>query len=147
MGIPVIVDLPVGDNLQDHITSGLSFVLNDSVSYDLLKASTPYAILDYYLFKKNELTSNLIEGTIFVKTKYENQSDDWPDIQLVMIPGIDKEITQFILFMLIYALLLNFANVLLLIKKLNTNSQTKIVSFEFELKKIYALLITHKFCK
>jgi len=102
MGIPVIVDLPVGDNLQDHITSGLSFVLNDSVSYDLLKASTPYALLDYYLFKKNELTSNLIESTIFVKTKYEDKSDDWPDIQLGMIPGIEKEITQFILFMLIY---------------------------------------------
>jgi len=102
MGIPVVVDLPVGDNLQDHITSGLSFVLNDSVSFDLLKASTPYALLDYYLFKKNELTSNLIESTIFVKTKYEDKSDDWPDIQLGMIPGIEKEITQFILFMLIY---------------------------------------------
>jgi hypothetical protein len=99
MGIPVIVDLPVGDNLQDHAASGLSFVLNDSVSYDLLKASTPYAILDYYLFKKNELTSNLIEGAIFVKTKYADQSDDWPDIQLGMIPGIDKKITQFILFL------------------------------------------------
>jgi choline dehydrogenase-like flavoprotein len=99
MGIPVIVDLPVGDNLQDHASSGLSFVLNDSVSYDLLKASTPYAMLDYYLYRKNELTSNLIEGTMFVKTKYEDQSDDWPDIQLGMIPGIHKQITQFILFM------------------------------------------------
>ncbi len=46
------------------------------------------------LLKKNQLTSNLLEAIIFVKTKRnENQRDDSPDIQLHMIPGIHFEMT------------------------------------------------------
>jgi hypothetical protein len=89
LGIPVISDLPVGDNLQDHPTTGVEFYFNSSVSYDIIKALSPLSIAKYYAFKKNQLTSNLAEGVIFVKTKYENQTDDWPDIEMTMIPGIN----------------------------------------------------------
>jgi choline dehydrogenase len=93
LGIPVISDLPVGDNLQDHTISSVDFIFNSSVSYDLKKSFRPLVILDYYLNKKNQLASNLLEAMIFVKTKYENQRDDSPDIQLHMIPGIRFQMT------------------------------------------------------
>jgi choline dehydrogenase-like flavoprotein len=94
MGIPVIADLPVGDNLQEHVASGVSFVLNDSVVLNMVLESTPYNILEYFIKKKNKLTSNLLEGISFVKTKYEDQSDDWPDIQFHMLPGIEKKVNK-----------------------------------------------------
>jgi hypothetical protein len=93
LGISVISDLPVGHNLQDHPTSSVDFIFNSSVSYDLKKSFKPLVLLDYYLNKKNQLTSNLLEAIIFVKTKYQNQRDDSPDIQLHMIPGIHFEMT------------------------------------------------------
>jgi hypothetical protein len=89
LGIRVISDLPVGDNLQDHPATGVEFYFNSSVSYDVISAFSPVTIAEYYAFKKNELTSNLAEGLIFVKTKYENQTDDWPDIEMTMVPGIN----------------------------------------------------------
>ncbi len=94
MGIPVIADLPVGDNLQEHVASGVSFVLNDSAALDMIVESTPYNILEYFVKKKNKLTSNLLEGISFVKTKYENQLDDWPDIELQLLPGIEKNVNK-----------------------------------------------------
>ncbi len=88
MGIPVVSDLPVGDNLQEHPTTSVNFILNSSVSYDFVNSLRPLVLFDFNINRKNQLTSNLIEGVMYVKTKYANQKDDWPDIQLHMIPGI-----------------------------------------------------------
>ncbi|CAG2178460.1 unnamed protein product, partial [Oppiella nova] len=37
MGIKVVADLPVGDNLMDHVASSVVFTLNDTVSYDMMR--------------------------------------------------------------------------------------------------------------
>lgn len=87
MGIPVISDLRVGDNLQEHYLSGVSFTVNHSIGVDLLVETNPLHIYDYFLYKNNSLTNNLIEGMAFIKTKYADSSDDWPDIQVLMLPG------------------------------------------------------------
>ncbi|HEY6436329.1 MAG TPA: hypothetical protein VIY47_07040, partial [Ignavibacteriaceae bacterium] len=68
MGIPVISNLSVGDNLQEHPTSSVNFIFNSSVSYDFINSLKPSTLLDYNLNRKNELTSNLIEGVMYVKT-------------------------------------------------------------------------------
>ncbi len=95
LGIPVISNLSVGDNLHDHLATGVQFYFNTSdVSSNIIDAFNPIIITEYYAFKKNQLTSNLLEAIIFVKTKRnENQRDDSPDIQLHMIPGIHFEMT------------------------------------------------------
>ncbi|CAG2173582.1 unnamed protein product, partial [Oppiella nova] len=86
LGIPVISDLRVGDNLQEHYCTGMPFTVNESIGIDVLREATPWHILDYFLFRNNSLTNNLVEGTAFVKTKYALPFDDFPDIQFFMIP-------------------------------------------------------------
>jgi len=99
LNISVIANLRVGDNLQDHVSSSIVFSLNESISLNMLEELSPSRILEYFVTKNNSLTSNLLEGVSFVKTKYANPSDDWPDVQLIMIPGIDKNLSNPILFL------------------------------------------------
>ena len=87
MKIKVISNLPVGDNLMDQVGTGLTFTLNSSASFDFKRDLSPKSFLNYFADKNNSLTSSLIETTAYLKTKYANQSDDWPDIALHVIPG------------------------------------------------------------
>ena len=88
-GIPVMSNLRVGDNLQDHICMyGMIFQVDQ-----------PYTSLDFrflnlpsyneYINKKSGPWTSLggVEAMAFVKTKYANQSDDSPDIQFHMSSG------------------------------------------------------------
>lgn len=88
LGIPVISNLRVGDNLQEHVSSGIPFTMNASIGIDYLQTTSVQNILEYYITRNNSLTKNLDESTAFVKTKYNSPHDDWPDLQLNMMPGI-----------------------------------------------------------
>jgi len=87
MGIKVVTDLPVGDNLMDHVAGNVVFTLNDTVSYDIIRELSPWYLLEYYVNKNNSLSNTILEAMAFVKTKYADQSDDWPDIQFHVLPG------------------------------------------------------------
>ncbi|XP_054156376.1 glucose dehydrogenase [FAD, quinone]-like [Oppia nitens] len=87
LGIPVMANLRVGDNLQEHVSSGLFFTVNETIGIDWLRESKPGYVMEYFLFRKNHLAKNIDEGTGFIKTKYQYPLDDWPDIQLFMMPG------------------------------------------------------------
>lgn len=89
MGIPVISDLRVGDNLQEHYLTGIPFVANESIAIDIFHEVSPWNIYDYFVSRNNSLTNNLVEGTLFHKTKYANPSTDWPDVQIFMLPGMN----------------------------------------------------------
>ncbi|KAJ4430046.1 hypothetical protein ANN_22254 [Periplaneta americana] len=96
MGIPVIQDLKVGYNLQDHVAvSALAFLVNDSVSLieRRLMLSPRYA-LDYLINRRGPLTlPGGAEGVAFIQTKYSNGTRpqdpdyDWPDMEIVFGPG------------------------------------------------------------
>ncbi|CAG2104016.1 unnamed protein product [Medioppia subpectinata] len=58
LGIPLLADLPVGLNLQDHIYPGGPMT-----------------------------TLGGVEGLGFIKTKYANQTDDYPDFEIHMLNG------------------------------------------------------------
>jgi choline dehydrogenase len=88
LGIPVIADSPVGHNLQDHVSSAIQFTLNETISLNSLEETNPWRLLQYYVTRSNKLTSNLAEGISFLKTKYANQNEDWPDIEFHMMTGI-----------------------------------------------------------
>jgi choline dehydrogenase len=82
LGIPLVTDLPgVGQNLQDHLMI--------AVAYDCLKpislagAETLWNLLNYLLFSKGPLTSNVGEAGGFVKTRPDLP---FPDLQLVFGP-------------------------------------------------------------
>ncbi|KAK8771315.1 hypothetical protein V5799_025442 [Amblyomma americanum] len=83
LGIPVISDLPVGENLQDHIGgAGISFMINDSVSV-VRKRFNPKTAFDYFIKGQGPLTvPGGVEGIAFIRTKFNAKHADWPDVEV-----------------------------------------------------------------
>lgn len=81
--ITVVKDLPVGKNLQDHVTTGLDLILlNQSLSLSAFTLMNSYHMLQYFLNGKGPLTSPGCESLGFVSTKGSNS----PNIQLMILP-------------------------------------------------------------
>lgn len=81
-GIPVISNLDVGKNLQDHIGyGGVAFTADIPLTFGDLPLS---AIFDYELKGTGPLTTlNGLEVLALVKTKYANKTDDVADIEFM----------------------------------------------------------------
>lgn len=82
--IPVISDIPVGKNLQDHVaTTALIFTIDEP--WSLLNSRIKIEDVLKYL-KNGEgilVTLGGIEGVGFINTKY-NEIQEWPDIEIVL---------------------------------------------------------------
>ncbi|XP_023214262.1 glucose dehydrogenase [FAD, quinone]-like [Centruroides sculpturatus] len=84
LGIPVVSDLPVGYNLQDHVfTYGMDFLVNIPFSHVLYRYFKPINIARYLKFNKGILT---VPGGLdligYIDTKYANKLDDHPDVEI-----------------------------------------------------------------
>ena len=86
-GIPVIADLPVGENLQEHYASGVLFTLEKESSLDMTRDFSLEQLYSYVTKKDSLFASNILEGIAFIKTKFVNETDDFPDIEMHMVPG------------------------------------------------------------
>ncbi|KAI4481657.1 hypothetical protein M0804_009178 [Polistes exclamans] len=93
MNIKVINNLPVGQNLMDHLLTGIDLVrLKTDLSFSMINALNPIALFNYFLFGQGPWTSSGIEvlGT-FHSTLQRNQSSR-PDLQLMILPlGISTD--------------------------------------------------------
>ena len=87
--IPLIKELSVGENLQDHIgLGGLTFSVNRPVSIVEHRLQSVSTVLQYAVFGQGPLTIlGGVEGLAFVNTKYANASDDLPDIEFHFVSG------------------------------------------------------------
>lgn len=87
--IPVIQNLKVGENLQDHIgLGGFTFMINQEVSLVQSRYENVPAVLRYATLGDGPLTVlGGVEGLAFVNTKYVNSSDDFPDIEFHFCSG------------------------------------------------------------
>lgn len=87
--IPLIKDLAVGENLQDHVAlGGLTFMVNQEVSIVENRFHTTSTVLQYAVLGQGPLTiMGGVEGLAFVNTKYANASDDYPDIEFHFVSG------------------------------------------------------------
>lgn len=90
-GIEVMADLPgVGSNLQDHYGTDVIYELNDSYSFD--KYSKPHwmlwAGLEYLLFRKGPVASNIVEGGAFW---YSDEAAEKADTQFHFLAGAGVE--------------------------------------------------------
>nr|CAH7753090.1 unnamed protein product [Callosobruchus chinensis] len=88
--IPVIQDLKVGYNFQDHVAmSTLAFLVNQSVTVSDLTVQNPIDIYNYLVRGTGPYTlPGGAEALAFVKTKLStNSTDDYPDIELVLGAG------------------------------------------------------------
>lgn len=89
-GIPVIKDLKVGYNLQDHMAfSLLAFLVNQSVTVSDLSVQNPVDMYNYIFNGKGPFTlPGGAEALAFIKTKYSAlNADDYPDVELVLGDG------------------------------------------------------------
>ena len=87
VGVPVVADLPgVGRNLHDHFGIDIVYELNGPHSLD--KYAKPHwmlwAGLEYAIFRKGPVTSNVAEGGAFW---YADRSAPTPDLQFHFLVG------------------------------------------------------------
>ncbi|XP_053203388.1 glucose dehydrogenase [FAD, quinone]-like [Panonychus citri] len=89
MGIPLVADLPVGDNLQDHIyPGGIHFTIDAKTSLIQRRVVTLPNILTYFASGRGPLTAlGGVEGLGFIKSRYTNFTDDYPDFEIHMLSG------------------------------------------------------------
>ncbi|EDS37179.1 choline dehydrogenase [Culex quinquefasciatus] len=89
LNIPVIQDLKVGYNLQDHTTlSGLVFTINKPASIRERDMRSPEHFLNYMINRKGPFTvPGGAEGIAFVKTNNSDLPSDYPDMELVLGTG------------------------------------------------------------
>ena len=93
LGIPVVADLHVGQNMQSHVGTGEAvFTLEEPVSFNPIRIFTnPLNILSYLRGEGPLGAVSGFEGMGIYRTGLD-QSTSWPDIQLNLIsvtPGID----------------------------------------------------------
>lgn len=89
MGIPVVKDAPVGENLQDHIAfGGLVFLVDKPISMMQSRYENLNSVIQYAMYGSGPLTIlGGVEGLAWVNTKYANASDDFPDIEFHFVAG------------------------------------------------------------
>jgi len=80
--LEVVMDLPgVGLNLQDHVATGVLYECRQPIT--LAGAQSPRHLLDYIVFKRGPLTSNVAEAGAFVRSQ---PSLAGPDLQFHFAP-------------------------------------------------------------
>lgn len=86
--ITVLADLPVGENLQDHIYALVLYKVKPNSGLKTLGALNYQNFYNYFVRGVGTLTSGGgVEAMGFVKTTLVNQKLDRPDVQLIMSPG------------------------------------------------------------
>ena len=70
LGIPMVANLPVGNNLQDHIYPGVHFTVDPKVSLVQRRVVNLPNILKYFASGRGPLTAlGGVEGLAFIKTR------------------------------------------------------------------------------
>ncbi|XP_038212316.1 glucose dehydrogenase [FAD, quinone]-like [Zerene cesonia] len=89
LGIPLVKELPVGKNLQDHVGTGLDLVLfNELLSLNSFSIYNPWHIFQYFIFGKGPYTTPGCEAIGFISTKNSSQ----PDVEFMVLPvGISSD--------------------------------------------------------
>ncbi|KYN43081.1 Glucose dehydrogenase [acceptor] [Trachymyrmex septentrionalis] len=91
LGIDVVRDLPVGENLMDHVAfGGLTWTVDDPVSIriaDIINPTYPY-MKDFLMTKSGPITvPGACEALAFIDTKHSTKLDGLPDMELLFIGG------------------------------------------------------------
>ncbi|KAL5015891.1 hypothetical protein ScPMuIL_005480 [Solemya velum] len=87
MNIPVIKDLPVGNNLQDHLMTMLSSCINTTgLTINNNEVFGPRSLLQYKLKKEGYLTSSGgLEATMNIQTNVANEGITSPDVYIGLL--------------------------------------------------------------
>jgi len=88
LGIKVRKDLPVGKNLQDHVSTFLGpFLIDKPVSFNMDRDVNTNTIADFVLEGKGPLTTTGVQATAFIPSSRVKRlgEEKWPDLQWVML--------------------------------------------------------------
>lgn len=90
LGISVIKDLPVGKNLQDHVTTGIDLIMvNNDLQLSILDMMSPKSIYNYYVGNGGPWSTPGCEAIAFFNSLDDSSQ---PDLQLMALPlGITKD--------------------------------------------------------
>lgn len=82
MGIPLVADLPVGKNMQDHMGTWYpEFYIDKPLMYVKHQIESWKSVLQYKLFGSGPLATIQTCGIMMYKTKYSNPKLEIPDIE------------------------------------------------------------------
>lgn len=96
LGIPVVNDLPVGNNLQDHQQVCLCTTINKTYSLTPNVRNSFLNTVRYRLFGTGPQSIGGSDGSAFLHLDPSKQGQTYPDIQLVFYPSfIGKNIFNF----------------------------------------------------
>ncbi|KZS16816.1 Neither inactivation nor afterpotential protein G [Daphnia magna] len=84
LDIPIKADLPVGENLQDHLQVPLFVELNASVSLNIVKMLHPRQFWNYMVHGKGALATSGIEGIATLTKKREDGKPSEPYGMLIL---------------------------------------------------------------
>ncbi|GFN98667.1 choline dehydrogenase, mitochondrial [Plakobranchus ocellatus] len=98
--IPVAADLPVGENLQDHVFTHAAVGVADPISYQLKDFQSPWTMIQYSLFGTGPLSTATAEETVSFQTitpGREEGEEDWPDLELhfISVPANTDLLTDY----------------------------------------------------
>lgn len=87
LGIPVVADLPVGKNYQDHLHVSVNATIKEPISlYGEDKGIKKYKHgLQWLLYRQGIVASSFLEGGAFM----DMDGDGRPDVQAMFIPVLD----------------------------------------------------------
>ncbi|XP_050443310.1 glucose dehydrogenase [FAD, quinone]-like [Adelges cooleyi] len=88
LNIPLVQDLRVGDNLQDHVgLAGLTFIVDKPVAIVQNRLRPIPVTMEFIARERGPMTTlGGVEGLGFIPTVYANDTD-YPDIQFHMAPA------------------------------------------------------------
>lgn len=90
LGIPVLQDLRVGYNLQDHqATGGVIFTVNQSVALTFERVLTVDTLSSFLNYHQGPLAIPNAEAIAFIETRPPDVKvmDDFPDMELLFVGG------------------------------------------------------------
>ncbi|XP_066248457.1 glucose dehydrogenase [FAD, quinone]-like [Euwallacea similis] len=92
LGIPLVANLPVGNNLQDHVTTGFDLILlNHTLSLGLENILSPISMYEYFIKGSGPWTTTGCELMAFFNTKSKS-SKLRPDLQFMVMPlGLSED--------------------------------------------------------
>ncbi|CAL1533743.1 unnamed protein product, partial [Lymnaea stagnalis] len=81
--IPVVADLPVGENLHDHVFFDMGVKIKEPLSSKFDSPTSWWTYLEYKIFGTGLLTSAYqVEALAFKSTTKETREIDWPDLEI-----------------------------------------------------------------
>lgn len=84
MGIRPVVDLPVGEHLQDHQGLFSEFSIDAAITPTKSSLLSYRERLKYTLIGKGFKGTNLCDGLMFLKTNHSDQTLSFPDVELIL---------------------------------------------------------------